>query len=43
MSPKQHHYRTCRDPECQRPACQAYQEGYLDGYQDATAAAADSK
>lgn len=41
MPTRQHHYRTCRDPDCPRQACQAYLDGYLDGYQDATAAAAD--
>ncbi len=27
----QHNYRTCRDEDCQRVACEAYAEGYADG------------
>ena len=42
MAQQQHHYRTCRDPECQRALCAAYKEGYADGYEDATAAAEDA-
>lgn len=33
-----HRYDLCRDPECQRVACQAYRDGrergYEDGYED---------
>jgi hypothetical protein len=27
----QHHYATCRDDDCRRMACRAYQEGYANG------------
>lgn len=27
-----HDYRRCRDADCQRPACGAYQEGFAEGF-----------
>jgi hypothetical protein len=33
-----HDYRTCRDDDCQRPACEAYREGYADGQEAGYAA-----
>jgi hypothetical protein len=32
--PQRHNYRTCRDKECRRLACEAYRQGRDDGYQD---------
>ena len=34
MARQQHHYRTCRDQDCPRLACQAYREGRQDGWHD---------
>jgi len=41
MAQPQHHYRTCRDEDCRRQACQAYREGFGDGFEAGLAAAAD--
>ncbi|HVB45263.1 MAG TPA: hypothetical protein VNF47_21515 [Streptosporangiaceae bacterium] len=41
MAQDKHYYRTCRDPDCLRLPCVAYKTGYGDGYDDATAAAAE--
>ena len=32
MAKQRHNYRTCRDENCHRLACQAYREGFEDGY-----------
>lgn len=39
MAKQQHHYRTCRDEDCQRQACMAYKEGFEDGFEAGMAAA----
>lgn len=33
-----HNYRTCRDEDCGRPACEAYREGYELGWDDGSRA-----
>ena len=39
MANQKHHYRTCRDADCERLPCVAYREGYDDGVADALAQA----
>jgi flagellar biosynthesis/type III secretory pathway protein FliH len=34
MTAPQHRYSTCRDRDCEAPACVAYRDGREDGYQD---------
>jgi hypothetical protein len=34
MPQTRHHYRTCRDQDCPRLACQAWKEAYAEGYAD---------
>jgi flagellar biosynthesis/type III secretory pathway protein FliH len=29
-----HNFRTCRDRECRRLACEAYRQGFEDGHDD---------
>lgn len=29
-----HNYVTCRDPDCERKTCEAFRDGYVDGFED---------